>query len=471
MPRRISLLRVVLASPSDVQAERDAVESAIDAVNRDTARALGIHLELTRWETDAAPGFHPLGPQALIDPVLRIEDCDLLIGVFSHRFGTVTADGKTGTEHEFDIAYRSWKKSRRPQLMLYFNTKAYQPRSADEADQFGRVQAFRDSFPREGLWWPYSGRARFARTVESHLRRFVHQHRADAAADEEGAGKDPATNAGIARRMLESLNREMDVLGAPRRSRDTFDDHVIFNRIVQGIMVWAHHLLRQDDDFVSGSNIMFLRRQTDPVSGWCFRLHDSDLFFDNTSLVLKVAFSQGRDYYLGQRQFRDFHIFVKEDSPQARLGLNGRTLQELFRNRDGGLRFPLLSDIEDHVLSYNESASLSAALDRKIGYGVRITDNYAFVYSQKQAVGYRSYLSAPERQRIQGIINIPIFSVNPESGRVDRVLGVYNIDIAKPNAISDDTLEQLVFIQRTFNSLFEVFVRKLITSAASGPRL
>src|SRR6478736_9872121 len=125
MPRRIAVIRVVLASPSDTQFEREAVHGAIETVNRDTAHNSGLHLELSRWETDAAPGFHSHGPQGLIDPVLRIEDCDLLIGVFSHRFGTITSDGKTGTEHEFDIAYQCWKRLRRPQLMLYFNTIKY----------------------------------------------------------------------------------------------------------------------------------------------------------------------------------------------------------------------------------------------------------------------------------------------------------------------------------------------------------
>lgn len=94
-------LRIVVASPSDVQPERDVRPSVIEEVNRAAAADRGLHLVLSRWETDTYPGFHTEGPQALIDPILKITDCDLLIGIFWKRFGTPTADGKTGTEHEF----------------------------------------------------------------------------------------------------------------------------------------------------------------------------------------------------------------------------------------------------------------------------------------------------------------------------------------------------------------------------------
>src|SRR5207245_752601 len=108
MPQSVSHLRVVLASPGDVTAERKAFAGLVEQINRDTGRAAGIELELWSWETDAKPGFHLMGPQGLIDNVLRIEDCDLFVGIFWNRIGTPTADGKTGTEHEFSTAFISW---------------------------------------------------------------------------------------------------------------------------------------------------------------------------------------------------------------------------------------------------------------------------------------------------------------------------------------------------------------------------
>jgi hypothetical protein len=63
-------------------------------------------LEVHRWETDSYPGFHPEGPQGLIDPILKIEDCDILIGIFWRRFGTPTTDAKSGCR--FSLMRRLW---------------------------------------------------------------------------------------------------------------------------------------------------------------------------------------------------------------------------------------------------------------------------------------------------------------------------------------------------------------------------
>src|SRR5271167_4917978 len=143
MSDRVQVLRVVVASPGDVQAERDRVSVVFDEINKSLAADRGVRLEAVRWETDAYPGFHLDGPQGLIDPILRIEDCDLLVGIFWKRFGTPTDDGKTGAEHEFEVAYETWKKHGHPQVMVYFNQKPYTPQSKEETDQWGQVLEFR----------------------------------------------------------------------------------------------------------------------------------------------------------------------------------------------------------------------------------------------------------------------------------------------------------------------------------------
>ena len=105
MSDQVKLVKIVLASPGDVQAERDALPGIIEELNHGVARDRKLRLELTRWETDAYPGFHPEGPQGLIDPILSIDACDVLIGIFWKRFGTPTRDAQSGTEHEILTAY------------------------------------------------------------------------------------------------------------------------------------------------------------------------------------------------------------------------------------------------------------------------------------------------------------------------------------------------------------------------------
>ena len=60
---QVHVLRIVVASPGDVQPERDALPAVLEDLNRGIAAAYGLRLELGRWETDAYPGFHPEEPQ------------------------------------------------------------------------------------------------------------------------------------------------------------------------------------------------------------------------------------------------------------------------------------------------------------------------------------------------------------------------------------------------------------------------
>jgi hypothetical protein len=70
-------LDLVIASPSDVKEEREALDAVIANVNRLIAEDLGLTLKAVRWEADSYPGFHVDGPQGLIDTILNIEDCDV----------------------------------------------------------------------------------------------------------------------------------------------------------------------------------------------------------------------------------------------------------------------------------------------------------------------------------------------------------------------------------------------------------
>jgi formylglycine-generating enzyme required for sulfatase activity len=178
---QVQILRIVVASPGDVQAQCNALSTVVEELNHGFARDRGVRLELARWETDAYPGFHPEGPQGLIDPLLRIETCDILIGIFWKRFGTPVKDAHSGTEHEFLLGYEAWKLSGRPHIMVYFNQRAYTPKTREETDQWGQVLDFQRNFPKEGLWWPYRGRAQLERLVRNHLTQFLRQQGPDPA--------------------------------------------------------------------------------------------------------------------------------------------------------------------------------------------------------------------------------------------------------------------------------------------------
>ena len=175
MPKPILLLRLVVASPGDVKRERDALQEIIAEINRDTARPAELYLELARWETDARAGFHAGGPQGQIDPILKIDECELVVGIFWSRLGSPTLDGKTGTEHEFDTAYKAWSDNRRPEIMAYFCERPVEPKSDEDRRQFELVKQFKSSFPREGFAWKYTEVDEFKTLVARHIRQYVRE--------------------------------------------------------------------------------------------------------------------------------------------------------------------------------------------------------------------------------------------------------------------------------------------------------
>lgn len=169
-------LRIVVASPNDVLPERDCIQLVLNELNSNLARQRNLDLKLIRWETDSFPGFHPDGPQGLIDEVLRIEDCDILIGIFWTKFGTPTPDAESGTEHEFLRAYNAWKEKRRPQIMFYFNQQSYLPKNVSEAEQLLQVFKFKEKFPKEGLTWKYEGKNHFKELIHQHLVNYIEHY-------------------------------------------------------------------------------------------------------------------------------------------------------------------------------------------------------------------------------------------------------------------------------------------------------
>jgi hypothetical protein len=163
------VLRVVVASPSDVRRERDCLPRVLEELNHGLGGQLGVKLDLWRWETDTSPGFHAAGPQGRIDDAMHIEDSDIVIGIFWKRFGTPVEDANSGTEHELRRAIKAWQATGRPHIMVYFNRRASYPSGTAEIDQWRGVLSFKESFPHEGLWWAYQGSPQFERLVRQHL--------------------------------------------------------------------------------------------------------------------------------------------------------------------------------------------------------------------------------------------------------------------------------------------------------------
>ncbi|MGH2941363.1 MAG: FxSxx-COOH system tetratricopeptide repeat protein, partial [Solirubrobacteraceae bacterium] len=168
----VDLVRVVAVSPGDVAAERDVLEKVIAEINRGIAKFQNRRLELWRWETDAHPGLHVLGPQGSIDESMDLEHADVVIGIFWTRFGTPTHNAGSGSEHELRRAWEMWRAQTKPQVMLYFCTRQCSP-EAIEPEQLQQVKNFRGAMPEQQLWWRYETVEEFQTVVRQHLTAYL----------------------------------------------------------------------------------------------------------------------------------------------------------------------------------------------------------------------------------------------------------------------------------------------------------
>lgn len=162
MPRE---LRLFLASPGDVAKERKAIKDVVDELNLTHGPAYDYRLELVRWETHSAPAAGR--PQAVINA--DIGQYDIFLGVMWRRFGSPTGVADSGTEEEFEIAYRAWQRDPSLILMFYFSQQPFMPRRIEELDQMRQVLQFRQSLEGKALYWDYAGPRVFTGVIRKQL--------------------------------------------------------------------------------------------------------------------------------------------------------------------------------------------------------------------------------------------------------------------------------------------------------------
>lgn len=142
MPYAANVLRVMIASPSDTTAARDAVEAAIYGWNIANSKSQQVILQPWRWESAAVPelGGHP---QELIN-AQGVDNSDVVFGLFGSRLGTPTPDEVSGTVEEIKRAV-----AQRKPVHLYFST-APLPNDVD-LDQLRALREFKAEIQEQGL--------------------------------------------------------------------------------------------------------------------------------------------------------------------------------------------------------------------------------------------------------------------------------------------------------------------------------
>lgn len=154
--------RVMIASPGDVQPERDLVRDVIHEWNSLHGAREKTMLLPVGWETDVAPEMGD-APQSIINKRI-LNDADLLVGIFWTRIGTPTANYASGAVEEIEEHLGAGKPA-----MLYFSSAPAALDSVDP-DQYRALKTFKDSCKSRGVFQVYASiddfRRQFARQLQ-----------------------------------------------------------------------------------------------------------------------------------------------------------------------------------------------------------------------------------------------------------------------------------------------------------------
>ncbi|MDG4594704.1 MAG: DUF4062 domain-containing protein [Candidatus Contendobacter sp.] len=167
MTRKSTVIQLFVASPSDVQRERDLLESIVTELNQAWSRSLGVTFELVRWETCVRPALGS-DPQSIINEQIG-DEYDVFIGILWGYFGTLTPRAMSGTLEEFERAYKRSKSTGAPEVMFYFKDAPIAPSKMDPV-QLQQVQSFRASLPEKGsIYSTFEDEFGFQTSLRAHL--------------------------------------------------------------------------------------------------------------------------------------------------------------------------------------------------------------------------------------------------------------------------------------------------------------
>jgi len=142
------IYKILVASPGDVEEERNAIPEIISEWNNVNAELHNVVLLPIKWETHSAPLMGDR-PQGIINNQV-VTSCDMAIGVFWTRLGTPTGASESGTAEEIE-----WFIDNNKPVMLYFSSRELNPSKLD-IEQYTALKNFEKKMQKIGLTGSYS---------------------------------------------------------------------------------------------------------------------------------------------------------------------------------------------------------------------------------------------------------------------------------------------------------------------------
>lgn len=159
------VLNILIASPSDVNEERQVIEKVIHDWNATHFSSIGIMLNPIKWESHAYPASGDR-PQAIINKQI-VESGDILVAIFGCKLGTPTGAALSGTIEEIEEFRKAGKY-----VALYFST-ANVPRHADHT-QLEALESYKTKRQKDALYFEFEDSSSLRDHFTRHLPKIVY---------------------------------------------------------------------------------------------------------------------------------------------------------------------------------------------------------------------------------------------------------------------------------------------------------
>ena len=157
----VKIVKILIASPSDVAEERKIAEEVIKKWNIRNKEERQLQLEAVLWESHTATDSGDR-TQGIINRQI-VDQCDFAIGIFWTRCGTDTGVSPGGAVEEVERMMKNGKK-----VMLYFSNVPISRKAVDKKQE-EQLDKFKESIEKRALVAEYDDRNRFRDSLVDHL--------------------------------------------------------------------------------------------------------------------------------------------------------------------------------------------------------------------------------------------------------------------------------------------------------------
>lgn len=165
----IKNIRLFIASPCDVQEEREIVREIVDDLNKIDFYKNRMSIEVIGWESDTVSSITGESGQNIVNAQIG-DNYDIFLGIMGKRFGTPTDKAGSGTEEEFNNAFDKYRTEGTPHIGFFFSEKPTSIDTEDEANQLLQVIKFKNKLKKIGLITPYEDIFDFEKRVRHFLK-------------------------------------------------------------------------------------------------------------------------------------------------------------------------------------------------------------------------------------------------------------------------------------------------------------